>query len=158
MTVPLLVLAIFSLVGGGLGIASIYALRLGHGADAHSTLALVTSLLAVTAGLALAWNCYRRAASDPLPGLLRGFATAAANRFYIDEWYERTFIRLHDALAGLADGFDRWIIAGLAVRGLSIGTELTGRLLRLAQTGNVQTYAFLFTLGLALLLYFMIGW
>jgi hypothetical protein len=32
-------------------------------------------------------------------------------------------------------------------------TELTGRALRLVQNGNLQTYAFLFALGVALVLY-----
>jgi NADH:ubiquinone oxidoreductase subunit 5 (subunit L)/multisubunit Na+/H+ antiporter MnhA subunit len=49
--------------------------------------------------------------------------------------------------------FDRWIIAGLAVRGLHGTVEFVGRALRLAQTGNLQTYAFLTVLGLALILY-----
>ena len=34
--------------------------------------------------------------------------------------------------------------------------ELTGRALRLLQTGNLQTYAFLFALGVALVLYFVL--
>ena len=41
-----------------------------------------------------------------------------------------------------------------AIRG---GTDLSGRALRLVQTGNLQTYAFLFVLGVALLLYFVLG-
>jgi len=36
-------------------------------------------------------------------------------------------------------------------------TRLTGRALRLVQTGNLQTYAFLFVLGVAVLLYFMLA-
>ena len=75
------------------------------------------------------------------------------NRFYFDELYQATVIRLHDFLAAVADWFDRWIIAGLAVRGTHGTTELAGRALRLLQTGNLQTYAFLFALGVALVLY-----
>jgi hypothetical protein len=41
----------------------------------------------------------------------------------------------------------------VAVRGTHGTTELLGRALRLLQTGNVQTYAFLFALGVALVLY-----
>ena len=75
------------------------------------------------------------------------------NRFYLDEIYEATFIRLHELLAAIADWFDRWIIAGLLVRGTHGTTEFAGRALRLLQTGNLQTYAFLFALGVALVLY-----
>jgi len=35
--------------------------------------------------------------------------------------------------------------------------EFIGRALRLVQTGNLQTYAFLFVLGTAVVLYLMIG-
>ena len=75
------------------------------------------------------------------------------DRFYLDELYEATVIRLHDFLAAIADWIDRWIIAGLAVRGTHGTTELVGRALRLLQTGNLQTYAFLFALGVAFVLY-----
>ena len=43
------------------------------------------------------------------------------------------------------------------VRGAHGTTELVGRALRLAQTGNLQTYAFLFVLGVAVVLYFVLG-
>jgi NADH-quinone oxidoreductase subunit L len=75
------------------------------------------------------------------------------NRFYFDEFYEAVFIRIHDLLAAFAAGFDRWIISGLVVRGTHGTTELIGRMLRQFQTGNLQTYAFLFALGVAFVLY-----
>jgi hypothetical protein len=40
------------------------------------------------------------------------------------------------------------------VRGTYGTTELVGRALRRVQTGNLQTYAFLFVLGAAVVLYF----
>jgi NADH-quinone oxidoreductase subunit L len=61
-----------------------------------------------------------------------------------------------DALAKFADAFDRWIIAGLGVRGTSGATDLVGRALRLAQSGSIQTYAFLFVAGVALVLYYVL--
>ena len=73
------------------------------------------------------------------------------NRFYFDEIYEATVIRWHDLLAAIAGGCDR--VAGLIVRGTHGTTELAGRFLRLLQTGNLQSYAFLFALGVALVLY-----
>jgi NADH-quinone oxidoreductase subunit L len=68
--------------------------------------------------------------------------------------YQATVIRLQDTVALLADWWDRWIIAGLVVRGAHGTTELVGRALRLVQTGNLQTYAFLFTGGVVLVLYY----
>ena len=75
------------------------------------------------------------------------------NRFYLDELYEATVIRLHEFLAKVAGWLDQWIIAGVAVRGTHGTTELIGRALRRLQTGNLQTYAFLFALGVALVLF-----
>jgi NADH-quinone oxidoreductase subunit L len=54
-------------------------------------------------------------------------------------------------LSQIADSIDRWLIAGLAVRGLSGVVEIAGRALRLVQTGSIQTYAFLFTAGVLLI-------
>ena len=75
------------------------------------------------------------------------------NRFYLDEIYERLIALTHENLARLADRFDQWIISGLAIRGIHGSTEFLGRALRLLQTGNLQTYAFLFVLGAAAVIY-----
>ena len=79
-----------------------------------------------------------------------------ANSFYFDELYEATVIRGHDLLAAASDWFDRWIIEGACIGLIRGGTDLSGRALRLVQTGNLQTYAFLFVFGVALLLYFVL--
>jgi hypothetical protein len=51
---------------------------------------------------------------------------------------------------------DHWLIDGVLVRGTHGSTELFGRALRLVLTGNLQTYAFLFAVGVALVLLFML--
>jgi NADH-quinone oxidoreductase subunit L len=100
---------------------------------------------------------YAGAKHDPLPAKLGALSKAMANRFYFDEFYEATFIRAHDLIAAVMDWIDRWIVEGLCIGLVRGGTDLTGRALRLAQNGNLQTYAFLFVLGVAVLLWFMIG-
>ena len=114
-------------------------------------------ILSFVIGFFAAWIFYAKAATDPLPKKLGSLATAMKNRFYFDEIYEATFIRAHDFLAGVADWIDRWILEGAIIGAIRGGTDLTGRALRLAQTGNLQTYAFLFVLGVALVLYFVLG-
>jgi NADH-quinone oxidoreductase subunit L len=159
MTWPLLLLAVPSALAGFWAIDGIYGGALGAGdvaadpADWAHTVAMVASLAAVIAGFVLAWRLYRDATEDPLPAKLGGFADAMRDRFYVDEFYRHTVIRFQDGCAGFADWFDRWIIAGMAVRGLHGSIEFVGRALRLVQTGNLQTYAFLTVLGLALILY-----
>jgi NADH-quinone oxidoreductase subunit L len=122
-----------------------------------SPIAACFGLLAVVIGFLAAQALYHNAVNDPLPAKLGGLATAMKNRFYFDEIYEATFIRAHDFIAAVMDWIDRWLVdwAGIGlVRG---GTDLTGRTLRLMQTGNLQTYAFLFVLGVAVLLYLVLG-
>ena len=74
------------------------------------------------------------------------------NRFYFDEIYSGLIRITHECLSKLADWFDRWIVAGFGVRGVSGTTEFIGRALRLVQSGNVQTYAFLIVGGLVVVL------
>jgi NADH-quinone oxidoreductase subunit L len=164
---PLRFLAVFSVVGGVIGIENVCAAQFGN--EHHlslgqqliapfvsSPVAASLGLLAVGLGFFAAYSLYFNAALDPLPGKLGAVARWMRDRFYLDELYQATFIRLHDFLATIADWIDRWLIAGVAVRGLHGTTEIIGRLLREVQTGNLQTYAFLFALGVALVLLFML--
>jgi NADH-quinone oxidoreductase subunit L len=157
MNRPLLVLAVPSVLGGFFGIGELYSKQFGPGPSQYTVLAIAAGLGAVLLGLALAIGLYREAQTDPLPGMLGPLGLAMRRRFYFDELYEATFIKLQDSLARMAEGFDRWIISGLLVRGTHGTTELFGRALRLVQTGNLQTYAFFFVLGLAFVLFFLIG-
>jgi NADH-quinone oxidoreductase subunit L len=63
-------------------------------------------------------------------------------------------VPLHDLAGAIADWVDRWLINGLAIRGLHGSVELVGRTLRLVQSGNLQTYTFLFAAGLAVVAWF----
>jgi NADH-quinone oxidoreductase subunit L len=168
MVWPLVILAVFSVIAGYLGIEGKFAtlfpgyhLHESHGfADAllgpfaHAPLAAIFGLLAVMGGASAAFAFYHNATEDPLPAKLGALARWMRNKFYFDEHYARLIAVTQDALATVADWFDRWIIAGLAVRGTHGTTELAGRALRLLQTGNLQTYAFLFVAGVAVVLFY----
>jgi NADH-quinone oxidoreductase subunit L len=168
-TLPLIVLAIFSLIGGYIGIAGIY--RYNFPAEGEKSAGFAAALfepftgaplaaglgvLVFLIGLFLAYSLYRNADTDPLPAKLGGLATAMKNKFYFDELYEATFVRAHDFIAAVADFIDRWVLEGLCIGLIRGGTDLTGRSLRYLQTGNLQTYAFLFVLGVAVALYFVL--
>jgi len=157
MTLPLMALAVPSAFGGFFGIAQLYMKQLPEAHSGHAALAMAATLGAFVFGLALALNLYRQARKDPLPEKLGALARLLRNRFHFDEFYEATAIKLHDGIAAIANWFDEWIVAGLMVRGTHGTTELLGRALRLVQTGNLQTYAFLIALGVALVLWFVMG-
>ncbi len=166
---PLRVLAMLALFGGIIGVNEIYDLAftgkepmtsLGQRIIepfVNSWVGATIGLVFVVIGLLGARALYRNAASDPLPAKLGKLAEAMKHRFYFDEFYEATFIRAHDFIAAVADAFDRWIVEGLCLGLVRGGTDLTGRALRLLQTGNLQTYAFLFVLGVAVVLWFVLG-
>jgi NADH-quinone oxidoreductase subunit L len=165
MTTPLIILAVFSVIGGFIGIdvfvGKMFPSAEGHHGGwldsllqpfGHNLLAAMFGILAALVGISLAATCYWNAAKDPLAQKLGWLSRAMLNRFYFDELYSALISVTHEALSKLADWFDRWVIAGLGVRGAHGTTEIFGRALRLVQTGNLQTYAFLFALGVALVL------
>jgi NADH-quinone oxidoreductase subunit L len=167
ITLPLIVLAVFALIGGGIGIWNNYGsqfisdfkpLSISEQLSEpfHNLVPMLCGLGAVVIGFFLAMSLYKNAATDPLPAKLGGLATAMKNKFYFDELYEATFIRLHDAIAAVADFLDRWLIEVICIGLVRGGTNLTGRMLRQVQTGNVQTYAFLFVFGVAVVLYYVL--
>lgn len=145
MTVPLLVLAVPSVLAGYFN------------AHAPNPLVLAASLVVVVFGMLVANSVYSGAKADPLPSKLGLLAKAVRNRFWFDEVYQWFIDKVQENLAKLADAIDRWVIAGLLVRGTHGTTELAGRVLRLAQTGNLQTYAFWFAAGMAALLIFTLS-
>jgi NADH-quinone oxidoreductase subunit L len=167
MTLPLIALAIFAAIGGFIGIRNIYASEFIADYKSltiweqlieplHSIGPMLFGIAAVIVGFFLAYSLYKNAATDPLPAKLGALATAMKNKFYFDEIYEATFIRLHDFIAAVMDVIDRWVVEILCLGTIRGGTNLTGRMLRQFQTGNLQTYAFLFAFGVAVVLYFVL--
>jgi NADH-quinone oxidoreductase subunit L len=169
---PLRVLATFSVIGGFIGIQHAYAKQFGAAPGVEATgivqqllapfnespFAAMFGLFAVIIGFAMAYALYRSRLTDPLPEKLGWLSRAMRNGFYFDDLYERVLIPYtQEALAKIAAGIDRWIISGLAVRGTQGVTDIFGRALRLLQTGNLQTYAFLLVAGVALVLYLVLA-
>jgi NADH-quinone oxidoreductase subunit L len=169
MTGPLIVLAVFAVIGGVIPISDIYLAQFSPGESgaslaqrivepfAHSPIGALIGIAFVAAGFFAARALYQNATNDPLPAKLGGFATAMKNRFYFDEIYAATFIRAHDSIAAVMDWIDRWLVDWACIGLVRGGTDFSGRALRLMQTGNLQTYAFLFALGVAVVLWFVLG-
>ncbi|HEU5070490.1 MAG TPA: NADH-quinone oxidoreductase subunit L [Verrucomicrobiae bacterium] len=171
MTWPLRILAAASVVGGVIGIEHLFggALSPEHSEEAQGVLAqlvypfhhafgvAIGGLAAVAVGFFAAYALYAKAKEDPLPAKLGALSRWMRNRFYFDELYEATVIKVHDTVAAVTDWFDRWLIGFAAVRGTAGATDLFGRALRLVQNGNLQTYTFLLVLGVAVILFFVLG-
>ena len=168
MAWPLRVLAVFAVAGGVIGVSQTYASQFSPGETresfgqslvepfVHSPVGVLIGLGFIVGGIFAARLLYRDATTDPLPAKLGALATWMRDRFYFDELYEATVIRAHDFIAAVMDWIDRWLVEGLCIGLVRGGTDLTGRALRLMQTGNLQTYAFLFVLGVAVVMYFVL--
>jgi NADH-quinone oxidoreductase subunit L len=163
---PLLVLAVPSVFAGWWGLDAWLGRALGaaeHGTVSwseivfgpfnHAPMAAMFGIAAVLFGFSAAWALYRGAATDPLPARAGWLASVLRRRFFLDEIYTWLIALTHEALAAAAAAADRWLVAGVLVRGAHGTTELVGRGLRLLQTGNVQTYALIFAVGSAVILF-----
>jgi NADH-quinone oxidoreductase subunit L len=148
MTGPLVILAVLSVLGGFAFFAARF-LDLPH-ESATNLVVPALAIIVLVAGVGLGFFLYRGRQSEPfdIPLLRR--------RFYIDEFYRWLIDSTQEALAELAAFVDRWIIDAIAVRGAGMATLGAGALARLIQVGNLQAYAFLFGLGIVVVIYFTV--
>jgi len=109
MTVPLIGLAILSIVGGGINLPWSHVLgswlehthHFFHGIDFNLTVALTSTALAVASIFVGYIVYYRRplessTAPDPLSSVLGPSLKFFYNKWYIDELYDATFVRLYE--------------------------------------------------------------
>ena len=160
MTWPLIALAVPSVAVAWLGLGDFLSAHFDphfhahegggiFGPFNHAPLAAMFGTGALLFGATAAFGVYWGVAKDPLPTQLGILSRAMRDRFYFDELYEAVFVPLHDMIGRLCGAIDRWVFSGLIIRGVHGSVELFGRGLRLVQTGNLQTYTFLFAAGVA---------
>lgn len=169
MTLPLIVLAVFSAVAGFLGLpvllgkrANIFASFLEdvlppavhHPIPSTEISLIMTAILSALGGIALAFWFYLRSPSIPgrlarrFPGIYR----LLAGKYYVDEAYDAVLIR--PLLRGselVYRHFDLGVIDG-ALNGSAKTAGLAGRGLSFLQSGLVRDYALAFLLGAVLFL------
>jgi len=149
MTVPLIILAVPSVFAGYHFFAGKF-LTLPR--EEHINFGVMgLSVLVFVAGAGLAWFVYNGKDSDPI------LIPLLANRFYIDQFYQTLIALTQDFAASLSATFDRWILDGAIVRGVSGAAWVTGFVLRFLQLGNLQAYAFLFGAGSVALIYYFLS-
>jgi NADH-quinone oxidoreductase subunit L len=162
---PLVVLAVLTVMAGFIGIEQFLARHFAPGEEMaplfapfapfqRAAVPAVIGLAAFAFGIMSAYFIYANATSDPLAVKFAGISEVLRRKFYFDEFYTELIAISQEALASFANSFDGFI--KLIIRGMHASTELSGRALRLAQTGNLQTYALLFAAGIAVVLYFML--
>ena len=182
MTMPLIVLAALSVVGGFVGrsrgarrqatasapSSSRFCCRSPHTAGhaehelPHATewLLMGVSVAFAVGGILLAWKWYAKEGGRVPQRLAASYPAAyalVADKFRVDELYDALIVRPFALLARLCwKVVDVLIIDGF-LNAAAFLVELTGDLLRFLQTGNVRNYALSFLLGVVALMLIVMG-
>ena len=159
MTVPLWILLVPTLVAGFFPVEHMINQTLGlHHAGGHAAapLAMAFSVLALMIGGSVAWSHYAGAGTDPLTQRFSGLSTLLRNRLWLDEIFSGMIAITHEAVSKLAGWVDQKILRGAIMGLFQHGVDILGRGLRLVQSGSLQTYAFLFVVGVALVIYIVL--
>jgi NADH-quinone oxidoreductase subunit L len=167
MTIPLILLAVGSVVAGFIGFPPEAGFIHGflepsvhvEGAEHHDPNYVLiaalagASVLAGAIGIAIGLAMYARRRPDPaaVSRAAGPVYTLLTNRYYVDELYDRKIVDAGRALFGAGWAFDLHIIDGIVNR-LGWVTALAGSGLRRAQTGVVGNYALSVVAGLIVLI------
>jgi NADH-quinone oxidoreductase subunit L len=162
MTIPLIILAILSIIGGFIGIPEIFV----QGGDrisaflspvipqavhhvSHSTEYLLMGLttLLVIAMIVFAWIKYRNYQRSEATGL----GKVLENKWYVDELYDKIIVLPLHRLGGfLKNVFETAVVDGI-VNGVGKAVNFGSRQLRLLQSGQVGSYVLLMVISMLLI-------
>jgi NADH-quinone oxidoreductase subunit L len=171
MTVPLIILAVLSAIGGFLGMPQSFikdgnvignflspvfehSKRYVSVAELpHQTewiLLVVSSLLVIAVSI---W-AYNKFKNYLTPAPESGLGKIISHKFYVDEIYDAVFVRPYHSLSAFLNNiFDKKGVDGL-VNGVGKSVNYGSRQLRLLQSGQVGSYLLLMVIGL--LIFFII--
>ncbi|MDO7743555.1 MAG: NADH-quinone oxidoreductase subunit L, partial [Pedobacter sp.] len=170
MTIPLIVLAVLSAIGGVIGIPEslggshwlshwLAPVIQHHGeAPDHATeyLLMAVSVIGVLIAIGIAYAKYIKQNHVPVAdeGKRSALANLSYHKFYIDEIYDAVIRKPLDGLSVFFyKVFDKKVVDGI-VNGLGWGTSEASKGVRLLQSGNVGFYIFMMVVGIiSLLLY-----
>ena len=174
MTVPLVILAFFSIIAGYVGLPVVIGEKLNifqnflepvmvKAHEAHPSiqtewfLILISVAVAVT-GIFIAYVFYIR--NPRIPGQLRnqfpGVYRLLFNKYYVDEIYNAAFVKTTVRGSEIVyDNFDLKVIDG-ALNGTAAATNFSGKILSYLQSGLLKDYALVFLLGVIIFLGFLL--
>lgn len=176
MTLPLIVLAILSVVGGWIGIPAVFAENahllsnflspvVASVKPAHPAIHLShTSELALMGGvlvlilvmIVLASKKFSKETIDT--SAPSGFSAVLSNKWYVDELYEAIVVKPINWISSfLSRVVDNKLIDGL-VNGVGKGVQFSARQLRLLQSGQVGSYILIMMIAIILFFIFQLFW
>jgi NADH-quinone oxidoreductase subunit L len=163
MTIPMMVLGVLAIFAGYLNTTWFgtfltdylaggpvdLSMAEHHGAGWIPFVATAAALL----GIGLAYVMYLKGSvsRDWLTRSLPGLSHIIFNKWFVDEGYDRTFVKGTTGLSKLGVLFDRFVVDG-AVTGVTAAVQGLSRLGSRLQDGQVQTYGTAAIFGLVLIL------
>ena len=162
MTVPLVILALLSIIGGYIGVPEVLG---GHHELAqflspvvphqnfhlsHSTeyFLMGLSTLLVMGSILFAWFKFKNYQAE---GDAKGFGKILQNKWYVDELYQALVVKPLMALSAFLDGIAEKKGIDGTVNGVGRLVNYASRQARLLQSGQVGAYVLLMVLGMILL-------
>jgi NADH-quinone oxidoreductase subunit L len=181
MTLPLIVLAVFAVLGGFVNVIGGLSSFFGREAEAFNFVTAGIATVLALAGIGLSWSLYRNAFAtamdlDPLERMMPGVFRVLNRKFYFDEIYGGTFGKLSYGLAWGWNLFDRYVLDGIlrltaaitvffgrlnfiiddtvlndGADAITDGTYGAGNGVRQVETGKIQDYVSLIFAGVVVL-------
>jgi NADH-quinone oxidoreductase subunit L len=165
MTIPLIVLAILSVVGGFVGVPELFveggerlatflapAVPLGELHVEHSTewiLIALTTIISLVA-IFIAWRLYRKYDDEKT----NAFTRLLQNKWYVDELYNSVFVKPINKLSNVANTYFERNGIDAIVNGVGRLVHYGGRQLRWLQSGQIGSYVLLMVVSM--LLFFLL--
>ncbi len=156
MTIPLMILAFFSLVGGWVSLPAhnfAYFVHFGEYEPEAIQWGLAgISVLAGLLGIGLAYLIYLKKAisSESIVARFPTVYKVLRNKYYVDEFYLWIIDHIMGGVSRALYWFDIYIVDGI-INGIALITRGSGKTLRLTSTGQVQTYAMVFFLAIVVI-------
>ncbi|MCY7421156.1 MAG: NADH-quinone oxidoreductase subunit L [Chitinophagaceae bacterium] len=166
ITIPLIILAVLSVVGGFMGIPEVFAAD-SHWLEhflrpliakaepahplSHSTeyMLMGTSVAIAMIAILFAWTRYSK---KPEMEEATGAGKVFANKWYIDELYNAVIANPIQKLGSFLNNIiEKSVIDGV-VNGVGKGIQYAGRQVRLVQSGQVGNYILLMVLSMVLMI------
>jgi NADH-quinone oxidoreductase subunit L len=170
MVMPMVVLAVLSVVSGLWNVTGAFGEFMGHGEThgfvqgffgilAHPLPWL--SLMVAGLGILLAYAMYsaKWLSAEGVGSIFKPFYTLFYRKYWFDELYERVIVK-NFLVRGLFAGFQLFDSYGVdgAVNGVASGAIATGRAIRKAHTGQLQLYGLFIGIGILAIILCLYLW
>ena len=155
ITVPLILLALFSLAGGLLPVSNLLNAHT-HSGPHSNTLTLISLALAGSGFFFAFWTFHKKSHE------LEKFDTwmtphfILEKKYFFDDLYDAFIHFVQENIARLSDLFERSVVVERGMNGTARLTERLSHLVRKLQTGVVQFYALFLAAGITVILYVLI--